>query len=330
MAARPDRICGPTSSGERIVKKVAVLLVTALALFALVGVSACAGSGGTSKTPVVVASKIDTEGSLLSQVIILMLRANGIDAVDKSQFGTTQIVRKALLSGEIDVYPEYTGNGEFFFEGTDPTVWKDAQKGYELVKKLDGEKNNVVWLKPAPANNTWAIAVPKALADKENLKTLTDFAAYANKGGYVKLIGSEEFVTSPPALPSFQKAYGFTLKQEQLVTLSSGNTAQTEKAAAEGTGGVNAAMAYGTDGALAALNLVVLGDPMGVQPVYEPAPLVRKAVLDKNPKMAGILDPVFQSLDLQTLQTLNGRIAFEGKNATDVARDYLKSKGFLK
>ncbi|MDO8491724.1 MAG: glycine betaine ABC transporter substrate-binding protein, partial [Dehalococcoidia bacterium] len=182
----------------------------------------------------------------------------------------------------------------------------------------------------APANNTWAIAIPKSLSEKENLKSLSDFAAYVNRGGLVKLAGSEEFVTSPPALPAFQKAYGFSLKQEQLVTLSSGNTAQTEKAAAEGAGGVNAAMAYGTDGALSALNLIVLADPLGVQPVYEPAPIVRKAVLDKFPKMAGILDPVFQSLNLETLQTLNGRIAFEGKNATDVARDYLKSKSFLK
>ena len=90
-------------------------------------------------------------------------------------------------------------------------MWSNAQQGYEEVKRLDKDKNNIVWLTPAPANNTWAIAVTKALADKENLKSLDDFAAYVNRGGTIKLIGSEEFVTSPAALPAFEKAYGFTL-----------------------------------------------------------------------------------------------------------------------
>ncbi|MDP2931088.1 MAG: ABC transporter substrate-binding protein [Chloroflexota bacterium] len=294
-------------------------------------VTSCAGGGTTSgKGPIVVGSKIDTEGALLSQVIIAMLKANGFQVVDKSQTGTTQVVRKALLSGEIDIYPEYTGNGAFFFSETESDVWKDAQKGYERVKQLDKEKSNVIWLQPAPANNTWAIAVPKSLADKERLKTLDDFAAYVNRGGYVKLAGSEEFVTSAVALPAFQKAYGFTLKSDQLVTLSGGNTALTEKAAAEGSGGVNTAMAYGTDGALASLGLVVLADPRGVQPVYEPAPIVRGEVFAKYPELATILDPVLQSLTLETLQTLNAKIAIEGQPAAEVARSYLTSKGFLK
>jgi len=277
-----------------------------------------------------VASKIDTEGSLLSQMIILMLRAEGFDVVDMSQLGPTQVVRKALLSGEIDIYPEYTGNGAFFFEGTDSELWKNPQSGYQKVKELDMAENNVVWLAPAPANNTWAIAIPRDLSEKENLKSLADFAAYANKGGYVKLIGSTEFVTSAVALPSFFEVYGFELKQEQLVTLSGGNTAVTEKAAAEGTDGVNAAMAYGTDGSLSALNLVVLSDPKNAQPVYEPAPIVRGEIAEKYPKLGEILNPVFVSLDLETLQSLNAKIALGEQNAVDVAHGYLTEKGFLK
>ena len=305
---------------------VATIFIVALALL----VVGCAGPGEEGKGPIVIGSKIDTEGALLSQIIILMLRDNGFEVVDKSQFGPTNVVRKALETGELDIYPEYTGNGAFFFDETESDVWNDAQKGYERVKELDMEANNIVWLKAAPANNTWAIAIPKDLADKESMRTLDDFAAYVNRGGYVKLIGSEEFVTSPVALPKFQEVYGFTLKQDQLLTVSSGDTAQTEKAASEGTDGVNAAMAYGTDGSLSAFGLVVLADPRGAQPVYEPTPRVRGEIMDKYPEIADILDPVFESLDLETLQTLNGRIAVEGQNATDVAREYLTSKGFLK
>ena len=310
-----------------------LLSLLALVLFAVVGVLiGCDGGGGpaAAKGPVTVGSKIDTEGSLLSQMIILILRDNGFDVVDKSQFGTTSVVRKAITSGELDIYPEYTGNGAFFFDEADSPIWKDAQQGYERVKLLDKQNNNVVWLTPAPANNTWAIAVPKTLADKERLVSLDDFAAYVKQGGTVKLIGSEEFVTSEAALPAFQQAYGFTLKQDQLLVVQSGDTAQTEQAASRGTDGVNAAMAYGTDGGLSAFGLVVLSDPRGVQPVYEPAPIIRVALYDRYPEIGTILEPVFRSLDLVTLQTLNARIAVEGQNPADVARAYLEGKGFLK
>lgn len=303
------------------------LIVLTMALL----VSGCAGDGGEiTKGPITVGSKIDTEGGLLSQMIILLLREKGFEVVDKSQFGPTNVVRKAITSGELDIYPEYTGNGAFFFDEADSAVWKDAQQGYQRVKELDKAANNIVWLSPAPANNTWAIAIPRELAQQEGLQTLDDFADYVNRGGYVKLIGSEEFVNSAAALPAFQEAYGFTLTQDQLLTVSSGNTTQTEKAAAEGTDGVNAAMAYGTDGALDALGLVILADPRGVQPVYEPAPRVRGEILDQYPEIAGILNPVFESLNLEILQTLNAKIGVEGQNPIDVARDYLTSKGFLK
>jgi len=290
--------------------------------------SGCASRAG-GKGPIVVGSKIDTEGALLAQTIILLLENEGFDVVDRSQFGPTQLVRKAIRSGELDIYPEYTGNGQFFFDGTDPEVWKDAVQGYQTIRQLDLTENNIVWLTPAPANNTWAIAIPRRLADAEGLRTLDDLATYLNAGGYFKIACSEEFVTSPAALPAFQAAYGFQLVENQLLTLAGGNTAQTEQAAAQSIDGVNAAMAYGTDGSLAALDLIVLEDPRGAQPVYEPAPIIRGEVHAQYPEIAAILAPVFQSLTLETLQTLNARIALEGENAGDVARDYLTTNGFL-
>ncbi|MFC2038835.1 ABC transporter substrate-binding protein [Chloroflexota bacterium] len=308
-----------------------LLLLSILALALLV--SGCASSVAeeeSAKGPITVGSKIDVEGSLLAQIIILTLEDNGFEVVDKSQFGATSVVKAALETGELDMYPEYTGNGAFFFDEADSPVWKNARQGYERVKELDEEKNNITWLKPAPANNTWAIAIPASLSSAEGIKTLDDFADYINGGGTVKLIGSEEFVSSPAALPAFQDAYGFELTQNQLLTVSSGDTTQTEKAASEGTDGVNAAMAYGTDGAIGAFDLVVLGDPRGVQPVYEPAPRVRQEVMDEYPEIAGILAPVFETLSLETLQDLNAKIGVEGQNPADVARDYLESKNLLK
>ena len=279
-----------------------------------------------------VGSKIDTEGKLLGNMMVLVLEANGIKTVNKASLGNTKVLRGAIIAGEIDLYPEYTGNGAFIFADESNPVWKNAKAGYERVKALDYDKNKIVWLDAAPANNTWAIAVRKDLALTAKLKTLQDLAVWlgTHAGDQFKLAASSEFVERPDALPAFQAAYGFKLKPAQLLTLAGGDTSVTERAAAEKTSGVNAAMAYATDGALSALGLVILEDPKGVQPVYAPAPIIREDALKKNPKIASVLAPVFKLLDGPTLQGLNAKIQLEGQDAKKVAGDFLKSRGLMK
>jgi len=287
-------------------------------------------AGAQAAEPVKVGSKIDTEGSLLGNIILQVLDSHGVKTVNKVQLGTTPVVRGAITAGELDIYPEYTGNGAFFFKDEKDAAWKNAQQGYEKVKKLDAEKNHLVWLTPAPANNTWTIAVRKDLAEKNKLTSLDDLSAYLKKGGEFKLAASAEFIERSDALPAFEKAYGFKLEQPQLLSLAGGDTAVTIKAAAQQTSGVNAAMAYGTDGPVAALGLQTLSDPKGVQPIYAPTPVVREAVLKAYPQMDEWLKPVFASLDEKTLQQLNASIAVEGLDAKKVAADYLKQKGLVK
>ena len=284
-----------------------------------------AGAAGA----IVVASKIDTEGALLGQMIAALLEARGLSVEKKIQLGPTNIVRAAILAGQIDIYPEYTGNGAVFFHREADPVWKHAEAGYAAVRGLDRAENHLAWLTPAPANNTWVIAIRNDLPGFPPGKCLDDLAAYLAKSGHFKLAASAEFVESPTALPAFEETYGFHLEGDQLLTLSGGNTAATLRAAAEGTSGVNAAMAYGTDGELAALGLTALCDDKGAQVVYAPAPVVREAVLEQHPEIAAALDPVFASLSLTTLQELNARIAVTGEDSGAVAADYLKSRHFL-
>jgi osmoprotectant transport system substrate-binding protein len=280
--------------------------------------------------PVRVGSKIDTEGALLGNLIVQVLEAGGVKTENKLSLGNTKIVRSALVAGEIDLYPEYTGNGAFFHADDKNPVWKQLDAGYQRIKSLDAEKHKLAWLAPAPANNTWAIAVRKDVAAAQKLKTLADLGKYVAGGGKVKLAASAEFAERPDALPAFQAAYGFKLNADQLLLLAGGDTAATIKAAAEQTSGVNAAMAYGTDGPVAALGLVVLEDPKGVQPVYAPAPVVRADVLAKQPKIATLLAPLFKTLDTATLQRLNAQIALEGQDAKQVAARHLKAAGLVK
>lgn len=290
---------------------------------------AFAATLGAAQAQVVVSSKIDTEGGVLGQIILQVLDHAGIPTRDRIQLGGTPIVREAILAGEIDIYPEYTGNGAFFYNRAGEAIWNDAEGGYQEVKKLDGEAEGLVWLTPAPANNTWAIALRAEVAGDNNLATMSEFGAWVADGGAAKLAASAEFVNSEAGLPSFERTYGFKLSPEQLITLSGGDTAATIQAAARQTNGVNAAMVYGTDGGIAATGLVVMEDDKSVQPIYNPAPIIREEVLAEHPEIEQILQPVFESLSLEALQDLNGRVQVGGEPSATVAQDYLTRNGFL-
>lgn len=298
-------------------------------LSTIAGAAVFAALTSSASAQVVVSSKIDTEGGVLGSIIYQVLEANDIAVESRIQLGGTPIVREAITAGQIDIYPEYTGNGAFFFnEGEDP-IWNDAEAAYQRVAELDLEENGIVWLQPSPANNTWGIAVRSEIAEENGLSTLSDFGEYIAGGGEIVLAASSEFVTSAPALPAFQETYGFELSSDQLIQLSGGDTAATIAAAANQTSGANAAMVYGTDGGIASAGLVVLEDDLGVQPVYNPSPIIRQDVLEEYPQIADLLAPVFEGLTLEVLQELNGRVQLGGEPADAVAQSYLSENGLL-
>jgi osmoprotectant transport system substrate-binding protein len=302
------------------------VLVIVLSLSLLV---ACQST--TEKKPVVVATMLDSEGGILGNIIILMLEANDIKTENKLYFGTPDILRAALENDEVDLVVDYTGSGQYYHpeDASDPSIWNDPEDGYAFTEKLDREKNDILWLTPAPANNTEMIAVKRDFALANNLVTMADLASYINSGKTFKLIASASFIENTMGLLGYEDAYDFKLTNDQLISLSSGNTAEMLQALSEGTNGINASLVYGTDGALDQLDLIVLEDPLQIPPVYLPAPVVRKAVLDLYPKIREILKPVFESLDLVTLQKLNASVAYEGLEALDVAKAYLVENNFL-
>jgi osmoprotectant transport system substrate-binding protein len=292
------------------------------------GVAALAAGAARAQARdrVVVASKLDTEGQLLGHMILLALERAGVPAEARLALGPTRIVRGALLAGEIDLYPEYTGNAAFFFQRAEDPAWRDAERAYAMAAELDRAQNDLVWLDRARANNTWAIAVRRDVATRERLSTMGEFFAAAARGA-LRLAASAEFVESPAALPAFEQAYGATFPRDRITVLPGGDTAVTMRAAAQGISGVNSAMVYGTDGGIAALDLVVMRDDKGAQIVYEPAPVVRGPVLARFPAIRTALAPVFASLDGEVLRRLNARVVVEGRPAQDVAREHLAAIG---
>ncbi len=278
---------------------------------------------------VVVSSKLSSESAMIGQMIRLMLNADGIQTVDRMTLGATPVVRKALLSGEIDIYVEYTGNAGFFFNDASDPAWKDLRKGYELGARLDYAANRIVWLTPANASNAWALAVRRDVAMANNLKTMSDFGRWVAGGGKVVLACSAEFANAG-TLRSLEKTYGFTMRSDQLIVLAGGETSATIGAAAAHTNGTNTAMVYGTDGGIDAANLQILEDDRNDQPVYAPVPIIREAVLRANPQIARLLKPLMESFTRESLQQLNARVQINGESAESVAEDYLKARQFLR
>src|ERR1700688_469945 len=135
----------------------------------MLGVAAAAGSAAAAGDKIVVASKIDTEGALLGNMIVQVLAHAGLPVENKIQLGPTKIVRTAITSGEVDIYPEYTGNAGFLLSVDCDHAWKNAEKSYAKAKSLDAA-NKIVWLARTSANNTMTIAVRKFYADANKLK----------------------------------------------------------------------------------------------------------------------------------------------------------------
>ncbi|MCL4079421.1 ABC transporter substrate-binding protein [Coriobacteriia bacterium Es71-Z0120] len=314
-----------------------LIALLAIAVVATVTVGGCAtkqnsagGGGETKQGPTVrVASLLDSEGVVLGSMVIQMLEANGIPTEDKTKFGTPDVVRKAILAGDVDATIDYTGSGQYYVGPEGDPLWNDPEKGYQTIKEKD-LANGLVWLTPAPANNSEYFGVKKEFAEANGLKSMEDFARYVNGSGAVKLIGDQSWMDNPAGLKAYEAAYGFTLRDDQKIGLSNGVTAQFIQALVNGTDGVNVAEVYATDGGLAEQGIVVLADTKNVPPVYRPTPVFRKEIIEAYPEIEGILKPVFESLTTETLQELNRQVAFGGKSGKDVAREYLVSKGFLK
>ena len=297
-------------------------LLCAFAVLAL-GVSSPAAAA------VVVSSKLSSESAMLGEMIRLLLEAHGVPTVDRMTLGATPVVRKALLVGEVDLYVEYTGNAGFFFNDPANPAWKDLRKGYELGARLDYAANHIVWLTPGDASNAWALAVRRDVAAANGLRTMSDVGRWVSAGGKVVLACSAEFANAG-TLRSLERTYGFTLRSDQMIVLAGGETSATITAAAAHTNGTNTAMVYGTDGGIVAANLQILEDDRHEQPVYAPVPTMREAVLRQYPQVAGIVKPLMESFDRETLQRLNARVQVNGESAESVAEDYLRERGFIK
>lgn len=312
-----------------MIKKIFIFLVIVIISINIIACGNDQKKEEAKKGPITIATMIDSEGAILGKMMVILLEQEGFEIIDKTEFGTPDILRKALMSEEVDLVLDYTGSGQYYHDTEDTEVWSDARKGYLLTKKLDEEVNQLIWLEPANVNNTEALAVRKEFSEANNIKDMEDFARHVNEGGKVKLITSASFAENIKGLRGFEEAYGFKLTADQLIVLASGNTAEMLKALVEGTNEVNVSLVYGTDGALDKMNLIVLDDPKSIPPVYLPAPVLRGSLYEKYPEIETILKKLFESLNVENLRELNSKVAYDGMEAARVAREYLEENEMI-
>lgn len=290
-------------------------LLTSCGLSPATATSSSSGSGNM----IIVGSKSFTENILVGDMMYDLLSANlkGVTIENKSDLGGTMVPWNALQSGQIDMYTEYTGTG--LVDILKQPVEQNPDQVYNTVKQQYPTKFHIDWMQPLGFNDTYAIAVPKALADKYNLKTISDLRTIASQ----LVFGAEpEYYTRPDGYPGLIKTYGLHFKSTKSINVGL-------KYEAAGSNQVQAIDVFSTDGQLIRYNMVVLQDDQNFFPPYYAAPIVREDILHKYPQVASILNKLAGKLDNTAMQQLNYAVDVQHKSATDVAKQFLVSTDLL-
>ncbi|NER79178.1 MAG: quaternary ammonium transporter [Leptolyngbya sp. SIO1D8] len=288
-----------------------------LFLFSAIAIAACTGTTSSGNV-IKIGSKDFTEQLILGEVYALVLEDAGFTVERKLNLGGTPVAQAALESGEIDLYPEYTGTG--LLTVLKEPVNSDPTAVYETVSTQYKENFNLVWLEPAPMNNTQALAMTQERATELGITTISEMAAQASD---LILIGPPEFEVREDGLPGLKVAYGdFQFKAYKAV-----DPGLRYKGLVDGEADV--AVAFGTDGEISAFNLVVLEDDKVLFPPYQVAPVVRQELLEANPELADILNELSPLITDETMQALNYQVSGEEQEPEDVARAFLVESGWL-
>jgi len=298
-------------------------LLVSLVVLCFLGVPLTVFAGG----PVNVASKGFTEQVILGKIMINLLKDRGIPVKDRTSLGGTKVNREALEQGQIDVYMEYTGTAWMNFFKKKETV-RDPMGLFEKVKAIDAKKD-LIWLTPAKFNNTYAMVMSAKKADELGIKTLSDWAAWIKKNpGKMTVAVNAEFYSRPDGFKGMMEYYGLTFgKDIPDASVKKMETPLCKKAVRDGQ--VLCGMAFATDGEIKAYNQMVLVDDKSFFPIYNPAPVIRKAVLDQYPEIKFILGEIGESLDTATMTRLNYRVNVNGEKPAWVAKSWLRGVGLV-
>ena len=314
-----------------VVKGLATVPVAGTALMTLPGLTRA------QDEPVEVGSKDFTEQLILGEMYALLLEDAGIPVETSLNLGGTGVAHAALVEGEISLYPEYTGTGltvilDIPIESVAATPVAGSatpiadtassidERVYEIVKEQYEEQFGLIWLEQVPFNNTQALAVRREFAEEQGISTISDLAEIS---GDLTIVAPSDFVERPDGLQGLQAFYD--MEFGEVLPVAPGIRYQALE-----DGQAEVVLAFGTDGQVSGLDLVLLEDDQGLWPPYHVAPVVRQETLDAYPELAETLNAVAPLLTDSVMSELNFRVDGPDKeDPADVARSFLEENGLL-
>jgi osmoprotectant transport system substrate-binding protein len=306
---------------KAIFAKLTVFLLGASMLLTACGSqSTISGSGSQAKKPTVrIGSKNFTESLILGEMYSLALENAGYKVERKLNLGGTLVAHEALKSGQIDMYPEYTGTG--LIDILKLPAKSDPKEVYDTVSKNYKEKFNLVWLQPTQANDSQGLVTTKKVAEKYNMYTISQLA---NLAPQLRMAAVPEFEEREDGLKGLKKYYGgFNFKSIKLYDYGVKYRVLLNNEA-------DVTVGFTTDGDLTNPDLVLLQDDKKFWPPYYVAPVVRGEIIQQDPEIEKVLNEVSSKIDSKKMQQLNAEVDIKKREYAEVAKEFLQKEGILK
>jgi osmoprotectant transport system substrate-binding protein len=267
----------------------------------------------------VVGGKNFTEQLLLAEITSQYLRSRGYTVDTRSGLGSV-LMRSAEENGQLDVVWEYTGTALIVYHRILEKL--DPQTAYERVRDLDA-KRGLVWLNPSKLNDTYALAMPREQAERDGIRTISQLAAKIKSDPpHTKhwFAMDSEFANRPDGLHPLQALYDLRLRRSDIKQMDAGLVYT-----ALHNDQVTIGLVYTTDGRVKGFGIEVLADDLGFFPAYNATPVVRREVLDRNPKLAAQLNALSAQLNNEVMSEMNKRVDIDQESVHAVAADFLRT-----
>lgn len=270
------------------------------------------------KSVIVIGSKDFTEQYLLGHLMAELLEVKtNLHVVKKFNLGSTTILHNALLTGQIDLYPEYTGTAYRVVLKKEDQL--NPQQLYDYVSAVYKKHYDLIWLSPFGFDNSETLAVKKEFAQQHHLVNLSDLSQMANT---LTLAVPAEFLKRSDGLPGLTRTYDFHF--QKIIQMQPNLVYQAIKNDA-----VHVIEAFTTDGKIPEFNLSILHDDKHFYPPYDAAPIIRNSTLKNYPQIALVLAPLLGTLNNKTMQHLNYQIDVKKIPPQKVAHDFLVSRKLI-
>jgi osmoprotectant transport system permease protein len=264
------------------------------------------------------ASKNFVEGEILAEIHRQLLEAHTDLTVEVVPNLAPSVIYQAILQGEIDLYPEYTGNLLTNKQALNLPVPRDKSTITTLVREQMDRRFHLRLLGTFGLNNTYALCMPRPFARKHGLETISDL----RKVPRARIVVDLDFRDRPDGWNGLVKTYGLRLPlPRQLSPDLRYKTLLSNQA--------DIICGFATDWEIEAYDLKVLKDDKGYFPNYHGAPLVREEVMQQYPQIAEVLGRLKGQIDDKTMRRLNYQVAREKRSEAEVAREFLEKKGLL-